>query len=285
MELTLAYSTCPNDTFTFYALTHGKVSVSNVRWNIILEDIRDLNDLAASGVVDVIKISYGIFGNLMQGYSLLDAGSAMGNACGPLLICRTAEDVNRVLQDPSVIIAIPGRTTTANLLLNTFLPGHQNRTEMIFHEVMPSVLDGTADAGVIIHENRFVYKALGLHLVRDLGEYWEAQTRLPIPLGAIVARNNLGPVLIQEISDAIAASVHYAWSHPEETLEYVRSHAQEMDETVMWAHIRLYVNAWSESLGRDGHLAVGELIRTGEQMKIFPEGSTEMFRDAYLHKG
>lgn len=264
----LGFSTCPNDTFMFDALVHGRVDTGDIRYEVVLADILHLNQMAAAGELDMIKISYNTYGRIRDRYQLLEAGSALGHDCGPLLISKRPLSREDLIQG-QLKVAIPGQNTTANLLLSYFAPEIANREEMIFHEVMPAILDGKVDAGVIIHENRFTYQELGLQLIQDLGEYWEGQTGLPIPLGAIVANKNLGSEMIEQLQAQMRASVAHAFAHPEESSAYVRQHAQEMDPAVMKAHIDLYVNEYSLALGERGHEAVKQLLSVGEKMGLY----------------
>lgn len=257
MEISLGFSTCPNDTFMFDALVNGRIPTDGIQYKVWLGDIFHLNQKVLAGELDMVKISYSTYRNVQQHYHLLDAGSALGFGCGPLLIAR--EPLRR--EDlPNLRIAIPGQNTTANLLLSKFAPDAQRKDEYIFHEIMPAVLDGRADAGLIIHENRFTYQRHGLVCVQDLGAWWEEQTGLPIPLGAIVARKSLGPEVIARLEQQMRASVEHAFAHPQETMPFVRQHAQEMEEDVMQAHINLYVNDFSVSLGEKGRAAVARLL-------------------------
>ena len=259
MKIRLGFSTCPNDTFMFDALVHQRIDTQGLEYEFVLADIFHLNEMAMREELDMIKISYNTYGRIRDTYQLLEAGSALGHDCGPLLIAKEGISVAEII-DQQLPVAIPGKNTTANLLLNFFAPEIQNRDEYIFHEIMPAVLEGKAAAGVIIHENRFTYQQYGLNCLQDLGEYWEQKTQLPIPLGAIVAHKRLGSELIAQLDRQMHESVAYAFSHPEASLPFVRTHAQEMEEEVMQAHIGLYVNEYSLELGEKGHAAVDRLL-------------------------
>jgi 1,4-dihydroxy-6-naphthoate synthase len=264
MNLTLAYSPCPNDTFLFDAAVHGRIDTEGLAFDVHLADIKELNTLARTGAVQVCKVSYFAYSLLRPHYTLLEAGSALGQNCGPLLISKrplTKEDL------PGCTIAIPGADTTAHLLLQFYAPNATRRQVMLFHEIMPAVASGAVDAGVIIHESRFVYPNYGLQLVQDLGQYWEDQTGLPIPLGGIVAKSELGAETIGKLNRVIRRSVEYAFANPATVMPYVRAHAQEMDEAVMRAHIDLYVNQFSVDLGPHGHAAIGKLLQTAATMQ------------------
>lgn len=257
MLLSLGFSPCPNDTFIFDALVHGRVEAPGLAFRERLEDVETLNRLALDGALDVTKVSYGAVPRLLEEYVLLRSGGALGRGCGPLLVAREPLSAE-ALRDARV--AIPGRLTTANLLLRLFAPELAPGIEMVYSEIMPAVVRGEVDAGLIIHESRFTYPDLGLQRVVDLGEWWERETGAPIPLGGIMARRSLGEARIREIEDAIRRSVEHAFRHPEASADYVREHAQEMDPEVTRQHIELYVNEFSVDLGEQGERAVRELM-------------------------
>jgi len=257
-ELTLGFSPCPNDTFIFHALVTGLVPLEGIPLRPRLEDVETLNRLAVEERLDVTKVSYGALPYLQGRYTLLRSGGALGRGCGPLLVARerlTREDLT------SATIAVPGRMTTANLLLRLFGPEFPEGREMVYSEIMPAVERGEVDAGLIIHESRFTYPRYGLVKVVDLGEWWEEATGAPIPLGGIVARTALGEETIHQLESAIRASVEYAFRNPQASEEYVALHAQEMEPAVMRQHIDLYVNDFSVDLAEEGERAVNELLR------------------------
>jgi len=272
--LTLGFSPCPNDTFMFYPLVHGLVDTAGQRFNERLEDVETLNRLAVKGVLDVTKVSYAALGHIREEYALLKAGSALGRGCGPLLVAREPFGPADLA---GKTIAIPGRYTTAHLLMRLYNPDLETFLEMPFHEIMDAVMAGRADAGVIIHESRFTYQGFGLHQLVDLGAWWEGETGLPIPLGGIVARRSLGAETIRSIEAALAAGVEYARANPAEAAHYIREHAQEMSAEVCSAHIGLYVNDFSRSLGSEGERAVIELLRRAESAGIIPASQTPLF--------
>ena len=255
--LSLGFSPCPNDTFIFHALVKGIVEAPGFAFRERLEDVETLNRLAGEAALDVTKVSYGAIPHLVRDYVLLRSGGALGRGCGPLVVARepfTAEEL------ATKRIAIPGRNTTANLLLRLYAPGAAPGIERVYSEIMPAVERGEVDAGLIIHESRFTYPRHGLVKVVDLGEWWEATTGLPIPLGGILARRALGEDVIRAIDDAIRRSVEHAFAHPESWRDYVRAHAQEMDEAVQRKHIDLYVNRFTADLGDEGMRAIHELF-------------------------
>jgi 1,4-dihydroxy-6-naphthoate synthase len=273
-SLTLGFSPCPNDTFMFYPLVHGLVDTGGYCFNERLEDVETLNKLAVKGVLDVTKVSYAALGHFREQYALLRAGSALGRGCGPLLVAREPLDP-AALQGKT--IAIPGRYTTAHLLMRLYAPSLDTFLEMPFHEIMEAVMTGQVDAGVIIHESRFTYQGFGLHQLLDLGQWWENETGLPIPLGGIVAKRSLGAATIRTIEQALAAGVDYARSNPEAATRYIREHAQEMSEQVCAAHIGLYVNDFSQQLGAEGEQAIAELLRRAESAGLIPASEAPLF--------
>ena len=255
--LTLGFSPCPNDTFIFDALVHGRVEAAGLRFQERLEDVETLNRLAADGALDVTKISYGAIPHLLRDYVLLRSGGALGRGCGPLLVARRELSAAELA---GARIAIPGRNTTANLLLRLFAPHAAPGVELVYSDIMPAVARGEFDAGLIIHESRFTYPRHGLARVADLGEWWEGTTGLPIPLGGILARRDLGDATIRAVEDGIRRSVEFAFAHPEASRPYVRAHAQELDDEVTQQHIDLYVNRFSVDLEEEGARAIEALF-------------------------
>jgi 1,4-dihydroxy-6-naphthoate synthase len=272
--LTLGFSPCPNDTFMFYPLVHGLVDTTGISFNERLEDVETLNRLAVKGVLDLTKVSYAALGHIRENYALLRAGSALGRGCGPLLISKEAITPEEL---PGKTIAIPGRYTTAHLLMRLYDPRLVTFLEMPFNEIMDAVMTGRADAGVIIHESRFTYQGFGLHQLLDLGEWWEGETGLPIPLGGIVAKRSLGAETIGIIEKALASGVEYARNNPLSAAQYIREHAQEMSEEVCAAHIGLYVNDFSRNLGDEGERAITELLRRAEEADVVPKLEVSLF--------
>ncbi|MEW6751602.1 MAG: 1,4-dihydroxy-6-naphthoate synthase [Candidatus Latescibacterota bacterium] len=273
--LSLGYSPCPNDTFVFYALVHGRLSGAP-RCRPVLEDIETLNRLAAAERLDLIKASFHAFAHLRSAYCLLHAGGALGRGCGPLVVARTA-------MDPADLrgqrVAIPGRLTTAALLLRLFAPQLEQLEVMSFDRILPAVARGEVDAGVIIHESRFTYPQHGLTRVLDLGEWWEETTGRPIPLGGILARRELGAARIGEVDQALKQSVEYAWAHREEVRGYVRAHAQELEDRVAEAHIQLYVNAHTLDYGPEGEAAIADLLERAAAAGVVPRSDLPLFVD------
>lgn len=267
MKLTLGYSPCPNDTYIFYAMTHGKIDTEGLEFEVLLADVEELNQKAFAGTLDITKLSYHAYGHLLKDYALLNAGSALGNNCGPLLISKYPMTKAEV---QTARIAIPGKYTTANFLLNLAFPDAQNKEEYLFSAIEDAVLNEKVDAGLIIHENRFTYQEKGLKKIIDLGEYWETETQLPIPLGGIVIKRTLPEEIQQKVDRVLKRSVAFAFEQPEATKTYVKAHAQEMDEKVMFQHISLYVNSFTKDLGDRGKKAIKSLFDIAQEKKIIP---------------
>ncbi len=272
--LTLGYSPCPNDTFIFYALIHGRIPAPGFTVNEHLEDVETLNRLALEGRLDLTKVSYHAFGHLRDHYALLRSGGALGRGCGPLVIAPQATDMTQLRGRR---IAVPGRLTTANLLLQLYGEGYDDLLVLPFDRIMPALQNGEADAGVIIHESRFTFRNAGFHEVLDLGAWWETDTGLPIPLGGILARRDLGSDTIAAVDRALRASLAYAWQHPGETRAYIKQHAQELDDQVIDAHIGLYVNDFSLDLGPEGLMAIETLFSRAEARGLMPGSSKPLF--------
>ncbi len=273
-QLTLGFSPCPNDTFMFYPLVHNLVDAEGISYRERLEDVETLNQLALAGELDVTKVSYHALGHIRDHYALLRSGSALGRGCGPLLVASESFDPARLR---GKTIAVPGRYTTALLLLKLFDPQLDTFIVMPFNEIMDAVLCGTVDAGLIIHESRFTYGGFGLHKLLDLGEWWEQETGLPIPLGGIVARRTLGPEIITAVERALRAGVDYARTNPDQAARYIGEHAQEMSRDVCAAHIGLYVNDFSADLGDEGERAITCLMGRAAEAGLIPPSSVPLF--------
>lgn len=291
--LSLGYSPCPNDTFIFYALVHHLIDTGNLKFKELLLDVETLNRKALNAELDLTKISYHAFGHLREKYCLLRSGGALGRGCGPLVVAKqdyTMEELR------CKRIAIPGRLTTAFLLLQLYEPAFVGQTqrsapapdtklrtlnsafiEMPFHEIMHAVVNEEVDAGLIIHESRFTYPSYGLRKIIDLGEWWEEETGLPIPLGGIIAKRSLGDNLNIEIGMLIKQSVEYAFNNRTEPAEYIKRHSQELSDDVINQHINLYVNEYSIDLGPEGEKAVKEFLTRAEDAKIIPKSGNPAF--------
>jgi 1,4-dihydroxy-6-naphthoate synthase len=280
MKLTIGFSPCPNDTFIFDALIHHKIDTEGLDFEVFYDDVETLNQKAFRGELDITKLSYHAFAYAANKYILLDAGSALGFGVGPMLICKgNAEDLKARLEagDTSLKIGIPGKYTTANFLLSLAYPDAINKQELVFSDIENAVLDGRVDVGLIIHENRFTYQDKGLHKIIDLGDYWEKRTGCAIPLGGIVANRNLPLDVQHKINRVLKRSVEFAFANPKSGLEYIRSHAQEMSEEVMYKHIDLYVNKFSVDLGEEGKKAIKLLFNTALEKGIIPSVSESLF--------
>ena len=267
--LRIAYSPCPNDTFVFDALAHGRVPGAPAL-DVTFADIDITNGMAERGELDVLKVSYAVLPYVLEEYALLPCGGALGRGCGPLVLTRgTGADLT------GRTVAVPSEKSTAYLLFRLWVadsvPGGVGEiVVMPFHEIMPAVRDGKVDAGLVIHEARFTYQNYGLHKLADLGEYWESTTGLPIPLGAIIAKRSLGPQTLTRLSDSIRTSVRAAWDDPEVSRPYVMEHAQEMDPAVADQHIGLYVNEFTADLGEDGYAAIRGLLTRAAAEGLVP---------------
>ncbi len=276
MKLTLGFSTCPNDTFIFDAAVHHKIDTEGIEFDLILGDVEELNQRAFKGEIDITKLSYHAYFYAAENYVLLNSGSALGNNNGPLLISKKKIYPDEVTD---LKIAIPGKFTTANLLLGIAFPKAKNKIPYLFSDIENAVSDGEVDAGLIIHENRFTYQAKGLKKIIDLGEFWETKTKMPIPLGGIVINRKHPKELQVKISNIIKRSIEYAYKNPASSLEYIRQYAQEMDAEVMKKHIDLYVNNFSIDLGEKGKQAVYTLYNEAAERDLVPEISGNIFID------
>ena len=259
MNLSLGFSPCPNDCFMFDAIVNRRIDLEGLAFTVRMEDVEALNKAAFAGDVDVTKLSYHAYAYCADRYALLDAGSALGRNCGPLLIANRAISPREVAAG-ELRIAIPGKYTTANFLLGLAFPAAHNKTELVFSDIEGALLRDEFDAGVIIHENRFTYEEKGLRKIVDLGELWERDTGAPIPLGGIVISRALPDEVKRAVNRLVRRSVEYAFAHREASLPFVRAHAQEMREDVMYRHIDLYVNEYSVDLGADGRRAAEVLF-------------------------
>ena len=281
----LAFSPCPNDTFIFDALVNKKIDTKGLDFEVVLEDVQTLNQFALQEKYDFTKISYGVLPLVLNNYKVLESGGALGKGVGPLLISNNEyrilndedENSNTKHQTKNNLItrnekretrneiAIPGENTTAHLLFSLAYPNATNKIFMPFNEIEDFVLKHEKALGVIIHENRFTYQQKGLQLVKDLGTYWEETFNLPIPLGAIVAHKRIDNNLSLLVDKLIRKSIEYAFENYPIVSDYVKQHAQEMEEEVMRKHIDLYVNNFSLSLGKDGRNAVLKLLEVYQQ--------------------
>jgi 1,4-dihydroxy-6-naphthoate synthase len=263
MKLSIGFSPCPNDCFIFDAMIHRKIDTEGLIFKPVIEDIEALNKRAISNYkgrktkqLDITKLSFFAFVK-QKDYVLLDSGAALGFGVGPLVVSR----FNIKHLTSNIKVAIPGKNTTANLLFTLAYPHLKNKTEILFSEIEDAVLKGKFDLGVIIHESRFTYKQKGLKKVIDLGKWWEEKTKLPVPLGCVVARKNFSKELRQKINRIIRRSVEFALANPTASRTFVKKYSQEISDEVIQQHINLYVNKFSVSLGREGKKAIRTLIK------------------------
>lgn len=276
MKISFSFSPCPNDCFMFDAIANRRIELEGLELSIQLAELETLNKRAFARTADVTKLSYHAYAHCTKNYVVLDAGSALGRNCGPLLISKRAISSNEVAAG-KLRIVIPGKYTTANLLCSLAFPLAQNKTELVFSEIEPALLADQCDAGLIIHENRFTYEAKGLKKIIDLGEFWENETDSPVPLGGIVINRRLPDDVKHRVNRVLRRSIEYALGDREVSRDFVRKNAQEMDEEVTRRHIDLYVNQYSIDLGRDGKRAVETLFERGRAIGIIPFVKENLF--------
>ena len=272
--LTLGYSPCPNDTFIFHALSQGRIDTSPYRFDVTLEDVDALNRKARVGALDVSKVSANAVSRILDHYWLLRSGGALGRGCGPLVVARQKLSPEQLRAGR---MAIPGRLTTAYLLLRLNGMHEGPVLEMPFDRIMPAVAAGEAEAGRIIHEGRFTYGSHGLTAVLDLGEWWEARTGLPLPLGVIAIKRSLGAQTAGDVESIIRQSLLHARSNPDEARPYICEHAQEMEPSVIERHIETFVNDFSISMGKEGEESVRYLLRESCRIEGIPFPSRPIF--------
>lgn len=275
----LAYSSCPNDTFIFKGVARHLIDTRGLAFNIVLEDVETLNQNAARETYDITKLSFAALGNLLDKYALLRTGAALGMGCGPLIISLP----NRHLNDKRTqVIAVPGLGTTAFHLFQFYMKDLFPTTKttlipMPFERIMPAVVNGSADFGVIIHEGRFVYQNMNLEKRADLGQWWEDKTALPIPLGCIAVKRSMAPDLALEIQTLIRESIDHAFLYPTLGESYILEHAQEMEKRVIQQHIGLYVNEFSKDIGETGITAVTTFFEYAARAGLMPVPSHPLF--------
>ena len=274
MKLTLGFSPCPNDTFIFDAMVHGRIDTEGLEFDYFLSDVEELNRKAIASKVDISKISYHAYAYVAQNYLILDSGSALGYNNGPLLISKHdigTSDLERRK------IAIPGKFTTANLLFSIAWPDAKNKVEYLFSDIDNAIVNEEVDAGLIIHETRFTYYKKGLHKLADLGEFWEQLTGLPIPLGAIVINRNIPEDIALKVNRILRKSLEYAYKDSFASYTFVAGNAKEMDSTVMNNHIKLFVNEFSLDLGEKGREAINRLFGIAVEKGVIPSLPERIF--------
>ena len=267
--LTLGFSPCPNDTFIFYGIAKKRIDTKGINFKILIEDVEILNNLAFKGKLDISKISCHAFYYIQKDYQFLRSGGAFGRGCGPLLVKRAKDEI-KIKR-----IAIPGKLTTAFLLLKLYLNSHSSIIKdssllfvaMPFYEIINAVKEREVDAGLIIHESRFTYHEQGLKEIIDLGDWWEKETGLPIPLGGIVAKKSIGDNTIKMVESLIRASVEYSLNHKEEVMTFIKEHSQEISEDVILKHIGLYVNQYTIDINIEGEKALEDLMIKTARLK------------------
>jgi 1,4-dihydroxy-6-naphthoate synthase len=274
MKLTLGFSPCPNDTFIFDAMVHGRIDTEGLEFDYILADVEELNRRAFKSELDVTKMSYYAYAFAALNYLILDSGSALGHRNGPLLISKHRIDLKKIAR---ARIAIPGKYTTANMLFSIAWPEAQNKTEYLFSDIEGALINDEVDAGLIIHETRFSYHKKGLHKVADMGEYWEKLTGLPIPLGTIVINRRIPSETALKVNRIIRRSLEYAYHNSIASYDFVVANAKEMDSTVMNNHIKLFVNKFSINLGKEGRRSIVELFRVAGEKGIVPALPEKIF--------
>jgi 1,4-dihydroxy-6-naphthoate synthase len=275
-KVSLGFSSCPNDTFIFDAMVHHKIDTEGLEFEVHIGDVEELNRMAFNSELDITKISFNAYLNLVNDYVLLDSGAALGENCGPLIISNSDFSTDELVTKK---VAIPGKNTTANLLYTLAFPKAQDKEEMIFSAIEEATLKNKVDAGLIIHESRFTYEEKGLKKIIDLGEWWEKTTQSPTPLGGIIAKRNLDSELLQKINRVMRKSVQYAFDNPKEALPYIKYYAQEMEEEVMYKHIGLYVNDYTLELGENGKKAVHTLVEKAAEAKLIQKPALPLFID------
>lgn len=278
MKLSLGFSPCPNDTFIFDALIHHKIDTEGLEFEVFFDDVETLNQKALKGTLDISKLSFHAFAHVASQYALLDSGSALGFGVGPLLICKDERFLDPSnLEQLNPRIGIPGVLTTANFLLGIAYPNLQNKVLKVFSEIETSLLSGEIDLGLIIHENRFTYAKKGLLKIVDLGFFWENLTGCAIPLGGIVINRNIDLEIQHKVNRVLRKSVDYAFANPKSGINFIREHAQEMEESVMYKHIDLYVNQYSLDLGAEGRKAIDILFKMATEKGLIPEITKSLY--------
>lgn len=274
MKLSVGFSTCPNDTFMFEAIVNKRLDMDKMEFDFVLSDVEELNKKAKNNELDISKISIAAYPYFAEKYELLTAGSAIGKGNGPVLVSK-----KKIYQDElhDALIAIPGVHTTARLLLSIIYPEARHVKEYLFSDIEEAVLSDETDAGVIIHENRFTYQQKGLRKVTDLGEEWEKITRLPLPLGGIVVRRDLPAEVKTAFDTMLSESVKVALEKPLVSLPFVKKHAQNLDESVIFQHINLFVNEFSVQMGEEGKKAIATLLERGAKSGMFPPVQQSVF--------
>jgi 1,4-dihydroxy-6-naphthoate synthase len=265
ISMRLSFSTCPNDTFTFHAMLHGKVDSEGLSFDVHLSDVEELNRAAFAGEAEATKLSYAAYARVADRYSILDSGSALGRGNGPLLVAKTVQPLTG-----EALVAIPGKYTTAAFLLQQVFPQLSRVREVLFSAIPQEILQGGVDAGVLIHESRFTYRQQGLVLLADLGREWEKRSGLPVPLGCICVRTSMDSAVQQAFARTLRRSVDYALQNPGESRTFVRRYARELSDEVIDKHIAMFVNRYTQSLGAEGRKAASALLERAYGAPVTP---------------
>ena len=274
MKLTLGFSPCPNDTFIFDAMVHGRIDTGGLEFDYFLADVEELNRRAFEGKIDILKMSYHAYAFAARDYLILDSGSALGWNNGPLLISKRPVDKGEI---QNLKIAIPGLYTTANLLFSIAWPEAGNKKEYLFSDIEDALINEEVDLGLIIHETRFTYQKRGLKKVADMGEYWKNLTGLPIPLGTVAINRSVPGEIAGMVNRILRRSLEYAYSDSAASDDFITANAAEIDPDVTRSHIRLYVNEFTMNLGEQGRMAVEKLLNTASSRKVVPEIPPKIF--------
>lgn len=274
MKISLGFSTCPNDTYIFDALVNRKIDTGNLQFEPVLADVEQLNEMAFEGRLDVTKLSYHAWLHVWKDYQVLDAGSALGRGNGPLLVSKRS-----ITEDsfPSLLFAVPGKYTTANMLLQLAYPSILRRKNILFSKIGEAILSGEVDAGVLIHESRFTYENEGLLLIRDLGNFWEESTGEAIPLGGIMVHRRLPSEVRLQINQLLHASLNHANSNPSGTVSYMKRYAQLIDDEVLQAHLTMFVNEFTGDLGSVGRQSILRLAEVAWRARMIPTMPEDVF--------
>ncbi len=273
-KLRFGFSSCPNDTFIFYALVNNKIDTLGFDFDFIIKDVEELNNMAIANEIDITKISFNAYGKVSQRYVLSNHGSALGKNNGPLVIALQQFAIGELKNKK---IAIPGVNTTANLLLSIAFPEVKDKKEYLFSDIEKAILSKEVDAGLIIHETRFTYMNKGLKKIMDLGEWWETQYKLPLPLGGICVSRNLPNEQVLAIDYLIGQSIEYAFENPQETYKFIKHYAQDTSDRVIRNHIDLYVNEFTRELGSLGKKSIRFLLESGKQQGFFSSLPDKLF--------
>lgn len=274
MHLTLGFSPCPNDTYIFDAMVHGRIDTEDIDFEVIVSDIEELNRHAFAGEIDITRISCHTYAYITDSYLLLNSGSALGFQNGPLLISKYKVYPDEI---DGLKIAIPGKNTTANLLFSIAYPNHKNKKEYLYSDIEEVVLSGETDAGLIIHESRFTYRQKGLKKIVNLGEFWESKTEMPVPLEGIVVNRKYPAEIQKKIDRIIKRSINFAFDNPKASYPYVKHYAREMDDMVIESLIKLYVNEFTHDLGIEGRKAIEKLYSEATALGLIPQMRKDIF--------